>query len=126
MKALGIIAIVVASIAIVIPVFGATWIPIIAGVMALIAVRAEHVLSFVALGINLVNVAFLSGSLKLADDFCAGNSALNSALDTYNSYSGDSYSTGIDCGGGVFWTYMGINLVIAAVAVGLYFMSKKA
>ena len=55
MKALGIVAIVVASIAIIVPVFGATWLPIIAGIMAVIAVRAQHVLAFVALGINVIN-----------------------------------------------------------------------
>ena len=126
MKALGIIAIVVASIAVVIPVIGATWLPIIAGVMAVIAVRAEHILAFVALGINIVNVAFLSASLKFVDNLCEGNSAVNNALDAYNAYSGDSLSTGVDCSGGVFWTYMGINLALAALAVGLHFMNKKA
>ena len=39
MKALGIVAIVVASIAVVIPVFGASWLPLIAGIMAVIAMR---------------------------------------------------------------------------------------
>ena len=61
MKALGIVAIVVASIAVVIPVFGASWLPLIAGIMAVMAIK-EHVLAFVALGINVVNVAFLSPS----------------------------------------------------------------
>ena len=41
MKALGIVAIVVASIAVVIPVFGASWLPLIAGIMAVIAVMGK-------------------------------------------------------------------------------------
>ena len=123
MKALGIVAIVVASIAIIVPVFGATWLPIIAGIMAVIAVRAQHVLAFVALGINVINVAFLSASIRAADFLCDGADAFNSAL---SEFTGDYGSVDVDCGGGVFWTYMGINLVLAAVAVGLHFMNKKA
>ena len=66
MKALGIVAIVVSALSIVIPVFGASYLPIIAGIMALIAVRQEPTLAFVALGINIVNVAFLSPILLVA------------------------------------------------------------
>ncbi len=131
MKALGIVAIVVASIAVVIPVFGASWLPLIAGIMAVIAVREEHVLAFVALGINVVNVAFLSPSLKLVDGFCDATSgisdAFNSSMDMMSDITGESYdSVSADCGGGVFWTWMGINLALAAVAVGLHLMNKKA
>ena len=127
MKALGIVAIVVASIAVVIPVLGATWLPLIAGVMAVIAVREEHVLSFVALGINIVNVAFLSASIRLADALCDVASTADDALGALAALSGESYnSANIDCGNGVFWTWMGINLALAAVGVGLHLMNKKA
>jgi len=132
MKALGIVAIVVASIAVVIPVFGASWLPLIAGIMAVIAVREEHVLAFVALGINVVNVAFLSPSLKLVDGICDAASGISDAANAFGSamseYTGESYDpvSAADCGGGVFWTWMGINLALAAVGVGLHLMNKKA
>ena len=132
MKALGIIAIVVASIAVVIPVFGASWLPLIAGIMAVIAVREEHVLAFVALGINVVNVAFLSPSLKLVDGFCDATSGISDAVNDFGAamseLTGESYDSvsAADCGGGVFWTWMGINLALAAVGVGLHLMNKKA
>jgi hypothetical protein len=122
MKALGIVAIVVASISIVIPVFGATYLPIIAGIMAVIAVKEQHVLAFVALGINVVNVAFLSASIRLADAACGALSDFNDAMSDYG-YS----STGAECdGGGAFWTWMSINLVLLAAGVGLHLMNKKA
>ena len=132
MKALGIVAIVVASISIVIPVFGATYLPIIAGIMAVIAVREEHVLAFVALGINVVNVAFLSPSLKLVDGFCDAASGVSDSINAFGSalseYTGESYESvsAADCGGSAFWTWMGINLALAAVGVGLHLMNKKA
>ena len=126
MKALGIVAIVVASIAVVSPVFGATWLPVIAGVMAVIAVREEHVLAFVALGINLVNVAFLSPFLKAGDLICEGADAFDELSSSLSAYTGESYgSIDADCGG-IFWTWMGINLALAAVGVGLHLMNKKA
>ena len=135
MKALGIVAIVVSAIAVVIPVFGASWLPLIAGIMAVIAVREEHVLAFVALGINVVNVAFLSPSLKLVDKACElGNDmleGLNEMSAGLSAVTGESYGTtdaSVDCGGGisVFWTWLIIQLVLAAVAVGLHMMNKKA
>ena len=135
MKALGIVAIVVSAIAVVIPVFGASWLPLIAGIMAVIAVREEHVLAFVALGVNVVNVAFLSPSLKLVDAACeVGNEmadAFNELSAGMSAITGDSLPTtdaSVDCGGGisVFWTWLIIQLVLAAVAVGLHMMNKKA
>ena len=110
MKALAIVALVVSAISVVVPVFGATYLPVIAGVMALIAVREEHVLAFVALGINVVNVAFLSWSLYAISEGCKIASGF-----------------GNDCGIlANFWTWMGINLVLLAAAVGLYLMNKEA
>ena len=110
MKALAIVAVVVAGIAVVVPYFGGTYLPVIAGVMAVIAVKEQHVLSFVALGINVVNVAFLSWSLYAISEGCKIASGF-----------------GNDCGPlANFWTWMGLNLVLLAAAVGLYLMNKKA
>ena len=126
MKALGIVAIVVASISIVIPVFGATYLPIIAGIMAVIAVREEHVLAFVALGINVVNVAFLSASIRLVDAACdsvaAGAKAYNDVMSEFG-----MSGTDVSCdGSGMLWTWMGINIALLAAGVGLHLMNKKA
>jgi hypothetical protein len=132
MKALGIVAIVVASISVVIPFFGATWLPLIAGIMAVIAVKEEHVLAFVALGVNVVNVAFLSASIRIADGIeglCEGVDAIDSGLSALADITGESYdSVDVDCGSGgsVFWTWMGINLALLAVAVVIHLMKKKA
>lgn len=133
MKALGIVAIVVASISVVIPLFGATWLPVIAGIMAVIAVKEEHVLAFVALGINVVNVAFLSAvTFAIADGvegLCEGVDAIDSGLSALADITGESYtSVDVDCssGGSVFWTWMGINLALLAVAVVIHLMKKKA
>jgi hypothetical protein len=127
MKALGIVAIVVASLSIVIPVFGATYLPIIAGIMAVIAVKEQHVLAFVALGINVVNVAFLSASIRAADLLCDGADKADELLGALSDFTGESYgSVDADCGGSVFWTWMAINLVLLAVGVGLHLMNKKA
>lgn len=105
MKALAIVAVVVAGIAVVVPVFGGTYLPVIAGIMAVIAVKEQHVLAFVALGINVVNVAFLSWSLYLMNESCAL----------------------IECTVLMrFWTWMGLNLVLLAAGVGLHLMNKKA
>ena len=137
MKALGIVAIVVASISVVIPLLGATWLPLIAGIMAVIAVKEEHVLAFVALGINVVNVAFLSAvTFTLADGIesgmeglCEGVDTIDSGLSALADITGESYtSVDVDCGSGgsVFWTWMGINLALLAVAVVIHLMKKKA
>tara|TARA_B100001094_G_scaffold239620_1_gene235134 strand:+ start:2467 stop:2838 length:372 start_codon:yes stop_codon:yes gene_type:complete len=123
MKALGIVAIVVAAISIVIPVFGATYLPIIAGIMAVIAVKEESTLAFVALGINIVNVAFLSASIRLADAACDVMSDFSAGMEELT---GESYGSATCDGGGAFWTWMGINIALLAVAVGIQLMNKKA
>ena len=123
MKALGIVAIVVAAISIVIPVFGATYLPIIAGIMAVIAVKEESTLAFVALGINIVNVAFLSASIRLADAACDVMSDISAGMEEWT---GESYGNATCDGSGAFWTWMGINIALLAVAVGIQLMNKKA
>ena len=125
MKALGIVAIVVASISVVIPLFGATWLPLIAGIMAVIAVKEEHVLAFVALGINIINVAFLSPILLVASAVtgCAGEVASGMEEIMSGNYDVDTP----DCGAGsMYWTYLSIHLVAAAIAGVLTYMNKKA
>ena len=110
MKALSIVAVVLASISIFVPYFGATYLPVVAGIMAVVAVKEEHVLSFVALGINAINVAFLSWSLYVIHEGCKIASAVDASCGVL----------------GNFWTWMGINLVLLAVGVGLHLTNKKA
>ena len=130
MKALGIVAIVVSALSIVIPVFGASYLPIIAGIMALIAVRQEPTLAFVALGINIVNVAFLSPILLVASAVAGcGEEIVSSGMDLYNSFESGTMPSfeEPDCGAGsMYWTYLSIHLVAAAIAGVLSYMSKKA
>jgi len=125
MKALGIVAVVVSALSVVIPVFGASYLPIIAGIMALIAVREEPTLAFVALGINIINVAFLSPILLVASAVtgCAGEVASGMEEIMSGNYNVDTP----DCGAGsMYWTYLSIHLVAAAIAGVLTYMNKKA
>ena len=110
MKALSIVAVVLASISIFVPYFGATYLPVVAGIMAVVAVKEEHILSFVALGINAINVAFLSWSLYVIHEGCKIASALDSSCGVL----------------GNFWTWMGINLVLLVAGVVLHLTNKKA
>ena len=66
MKALSIVAIVLAGLASFIPLVG-IWVALISSVMGLIAFRSSTTLSAVAVGLNLANTAFASPSLLLAE-----------------------------------------------------------
>ena len=128
MKALAIVAVVLAGVSIIVPVFGASYMPLAAGIMALIAVREQPTLSFVALGLNIVNVAFLSPILLIASAVagCSGE-VMSAANDLYNSIdSGNVPSMDApDCNaGGMYYTYLIIHIVAAAIAGVLAYLKK--
>jgi hypothetical protein len=130
MKALAIVAVVLSGVSIIVPVFGASYMPIAAGIMALIAVRAQPTLSFVALGINIVNVAFLSPILLVASAVAGcGSEIMESSVDMMNSLE-DGVMPSMDtpdCGaGGMYYTYLLIHIGAAAIAGVLAYMSKKS
>ena len=95
MKALSIVAVVIAGIAFFIPVFG-VWMAVLSSVMGLIAFRSSTTLSAVAVGLNLANTAFASPSLLLAE--------------AVNIEDGGS-------AGAIYWTYVGIHVVILVVGI---------
>ena len=74
MKALSIVALVFASLSIFIPV-GGIFIALLCSVFALISFRSQPVLSGITFGINIINTAFLTPSLILAD--AAGSGAFD-------------------------------------------------
>ena len=103
MKALAIVAIVLAGISFIIPLVG-VFTAMLASVMALISFRSQPTLSGVAVGMNIIKTAFLSPTLLIAE---AGNQMDGQAA------------------GELYWFYVGFHLVILAIGGALAY-SKKA
>lgn len=93
MKAIAILALVFASLAILIPVIGLD-IAAICSVLALISFRSQSTLSGITFGINIISTTFLSPSLSLIDV---------SSLDM--------------APGELYWFYVGFHIVLLALAV---------
>jgi len=79
MKPLAIIALIFAALSIFIPV-GGVFIAMICSVLALISFRSQPTLAGVTFGIDIINTAFLSPSIMLADATSSNN--LNSEVAT--------------------------------------------
>ena len=75
MKALSIVAIVLAGISFIIPVVG-VFTAIGATLLALISFRSQATLSGIAIGLNIINTAFFSPSLLIAE---AGNQIIGAS-----------------------------------------------
>ena len=93
MKAIAILALVFASLSIVIPV-GGVFIAMFCSVLALISFRSQPTLSGIAFGLNIISTAFLSPMIVLTDV---------SSADT--------------APGEIYWFYVGFHLVLLALAV---------
>jgi len=102
MKALSIVAIVLAGISFIIPVVG-VFTAIGASLLALISFRSQATLSGIAIGLNIINTAFFSPSLLIAE---AGNQMDGQAA------------------GELYWTYIGIHLVALAIGGALAYFKK--
>ena len=105
MKAISIVAVVVAGISFVVPVYG-VFTAILASVLGLISFRTEPTLSGVAVGLNLVNTAFFSPSIVIAEGF---NQVLNEGNPD------DS----------IYLTYVGIHVVILVIGIILAVTKKN-
>ena len=105
MKALGIIAIVIAGLSFFIPIYG-VFTAILSTAMALLAFRSESTLAGVAIGLNLLDTAFFSPSLMIADIVNTGMEGAESA--------GDLYAV-----------YVGIHFVALVVGIILAYTKKK-
>jgi len=101
MKALAIVAMIFAIVAIFVPVVG-VFLTLGVSVMALISFRSEPTFSGVAFGVNIINTAFLSPSLVLTD--------IISSTETET-------SPAITEGGDIFWFYVGFHVVLLAIAI---------
>ena len=110
MKALSIVALVLAGISFIIPVVG-LWTAIVASIMAVISFRSQATLSGIAIGLNIINTAFFSPSLLLAEGVAAA----------------DQISSGVEPTGvgAIYWTYVGIHIV-ALIIGGVLLMTKKS
>ena len=104
MKALSIVAVVLAGISFIIPVVG-VFTAIFASVLALVSFRSQATLSGIAIGLNLINTAFFSPSLLLAE---AGNMMEN----------------GEAAVGTIYWTYVGIHVVALIIGGALAYFKK--
>jgi hypothetical protein len=101
MKALAIVALIFACLSIFVPV-GGVFLAMLCSFLALIAFRSQSTLAGVTFGINIVNTAFLSPSLLVAE-------AVNSS----------SASTQVTTGsaGSIYFFYVGFHVVLFAVAI---------
>ena len=102
MKALAIVALVLAGISIFVPVMG-VFTAMGASVLALISFRNEATLSGIAIGLNIINTAFFSPSLLLAEGM--------------NQVDGGT-------AGELYWFYVGFHLVILVIGGALAFFKK--
>ncbi len=102
MRALAIVAVILAGISFIIPIIG-VFSAMIASVMALISFRSQATLSGVAIGMNIINTAFFSPSLLIAE---AGNQM-------------DGQTAGE-----LYWFYVGFHLVILAIGGALAYFKK--
>ncbi len=115
MKALAIVAVVFAGVSFIIPWYS-IYLTIIVGIMALIAVREESALSFVAMGLNILNTAFLTKSLDLRDAINCGVAAYGSAMEG---------SLPDSCASTTYWTHVSIHIVILVLGIALFYMNKS-
>ena len=102
MKALAIVALVLAGISIFVPVMG-VFTAMGASVLALISFRSQATLSGIAIGLNIINTAFFSPSLLLAEGM--------------NQVDGGT-------AGELYWFYVGFHLVILVIGGALAFFKK--
>ena len=102
MKALSIVALVIAGLSFFIP-LGGVFLAILASLMAVISFRSEATLSGVAVGLNLINTAFFSPSIVLAEGV--------------NQVDGGE--------GSVYFFYVGIHVVALIIGIILAMTKKK-
>jgi ABC-type multidrug transport system permease subunit len=105
MKALSIVAVVIAGVSFVIPIYG-VFTAILASVLGLISFRNEATLSGVAVGLNLVNTAFFSPSILIAEGL---NVAINEGTPDNS----------------IYLTYVGIHVVILVIGIILAVTNKN-
>jgi len=103
MKALSIVAVVLAGLAFFIPLVG-VWVALFSSVMALIAFRSETTLSAVAVGLNLTNTAFFTPALLIAEGL-------------------NQMENGTSSAGAIYWGWVGLQAFI--LVVGIILASTK-
>lgn len=106
MKALAILALVFGALSIFIPV-GGVFIALLCSVFALISFRTQPTLAGIAFGINIINTAFLSPSIMIAD--ASNSGAFDSASDAITSDRGGA--------GDIYWFYVGFHVVLLLLAL---------
>lgn len=104
MKALSIVALVVAALSFFIPVFG-VFTAMAASVVAVISFRWEATLSGITIGLNIVNTAFFSPSLLL------------SSMDVADEF-------GSEGAGELYYFYLGFHAVLLVIGIILSFTKK--
>jgi len=110
MKALSIVALVLAGISFIIPIIG-VWTALIASIMAVISFRSQATLSGIAIGLNLINTAFFSPSLLIAEGISAADQL-----------SAGAEPTGV---GAIYWGWVGAHIVLLIIG-GILAITKKS
>lgn len=105
MKALAILGLVFGSLSIFIPV-GGIFIAMLCSVFALISFRSNPTLSGITFGINIINTAFLSPSIMIADASSSGAFNKVGEIGTQNTEAGS-----------IYWIYVGFHLVLLVAAL---------
>lgn len=104
MKAISIVALVVAALSFFIPVFG-VFTAMAASLLAVISFRWEATLSGIAVGLNIVNTAFFTPSLLL------------SSMDMSDEF-------GSEGAGELYYFYVGFHVVLLIIGIILSFTKK--
>jgi hypothetical protein len=107
MKALSIVALAFAAVAIFVPVVG-IFIALVCSVLALISFRQQPLFAGIAFGINILNTAFMTPSILIAD--VVSSSEMNATTDS----------------GDVYWFYVGTHIVFLLAALVYKFIRKKS
>ena len=105
MKAISIVALVVAALSFFIPVFG-VFTAMAASLLAVISFRWEATLSGIAVGLNIVNTAFFTPSLLLSSMDVAGD------------------VLGSEGPGEMYYFYVGFHVVLLVIGIILSFTKK--
>jgi len=109
MKALAIVALVFASLSLIIPIVGKD-VALLCSLFAMISFRSQPTLAGISFGINIINTAFLTPSLLLADAYYSGE--LGEALDL------DLVDMDLETSPGeLYLIYVGFHVVLLVVAV---------
>lgn len=112
MKALAIIALIFAGLAIFIPV-GGVFLAMFCSVLALISFKSHPTLSGITFGIDVINTAFLSPSIMLTDMASSGH------LGAFSTTGPRTHA------GSIYWFYVCFHVVLFVIAIIIWAVLRR-